>query len=96
MRGENDVGVLGQASQVGVVTESLLETTTSLTATATLAAKVRTRRRLQNTKLTLIARERGKGHQESAQEGAPQNSELWWYKKEPTEVQSLGRQVDIR
>jgi hypothetical protein len=42
VRGENDVGMLGQASQVGVVTESLLQTTTSLTATETLVAKVRT------------------------------------------------------
>jgi hypothetical protein len=40
VRGENNIGVLGQASQVGVVTESLLQTTTSLTATATLAANV--------------------------------------------------------
>jgi hypothetical protein len=42
VRGENNVGVLGQASQVGVVTESLLETTTFLMETATLAAEVRT------------------------------------------------------
>jgi hypothetical protein len=42
VRGENNIWVLGQASQVGVVTESFLETITSLTATETLAAKVRT------------------------------------------------------
>ncbi len=51
VRGENDVWVLGQASQVGVVTESLLETTTSLTATETLAANVWTNNEISGFRL---------------------------------------------
>jgi hypothetical protein len=35
------------------------------------------------------------GHQKSFLEKEPPK-QLWWYKKEPTEVQSVGRQVDKR